>query len=197
MSWNRTPAEFYAARSTRRGRRLASTAPARLTAPVVDSPRYSQPQTYQPNESLFERREYQQELPFPDTEELEEFDSHYSRRTSSDAPAQSSALERPADVYTPPTTEIRHHNWSPSSTLASPSIVAMLQEQQGIMQKILTEQQGMRKLVEQNEKRVKILEDSLKKLSDQSGSSACSSGGKKPRTVTKDLTVSVLSVYRV
>ena len=65
------------------------------------------------------------------------------------------------------------------------------------MQKILTEQQDMRKLVEQNEKRVKVLEDSLKKLSEQSGSSACSSGGKKPRTVTKDLTVSVLSVYFV
>ena len=197
MSGNRTPAGFYAARSTRRGRRLASTAPARLTAPVVDSPRYSQPQTYQPNESLFERREYQQELPFSDTEELEEFDSHYSRRTSLDTPAQSSALERLADVYTPPTTEICHHNWSPSSTLASSSIVAMLQEQQGIVQKILTEQQGMRKLVEQNEKRVKILEDSLKKLSDQSSSSACSSGGEKPRTVTKNLTVSVLSVYCV
>ena len=53
----------------------------------------------------------------------------------------------------------------------------------------------MRKLVEQNVKKVKILEDSLKKLSDQSGSSACSSGGKKPHTVTKDLTVSVLSMY--
>ena len=158
MSGNGTPAGFYAAKGTRRGRRLASTDPARLTAPVVDSPRYSQPQTYQPNESLFERREYQQELPFSDTEELEEFDSYYSRRTSSDTPVRSSAVERPADVYTPPATQIHHHNWSPSSTLASPSIVAILQKQQGIMQKILTEQQDMRKLVEQNEKRVTVLE---------------------------------------
>ena len=55
----------------------------------------------------------------------------------------------------------------------------------------------MRNLVEQNEKKVKVVEDSLKKLSEQSGSSACSSRGKKPRTVTKDLTVSVLSVYFV
>ena len=68
----------------------------------------------------------------------------------------------------------------------------MLQEQQGTLQRILKEQQNMNVLVKENEKKVKALEMSLKKLSENSDSTTSSSGEKMTCTVTRDLTVSIL-----
>lgn len=197
MSGNRTPAGFYGATGARKGRRLVTTIPAKLTASeAVQSPRYSRPQTYQPNETLFERRDYQLDLNlYSDAEDQDDLDRDCGRQTLSDASSPlPTVMDDPADMYTP-RSHAQRLNSSSSSPLAPPSIVAMLQEQQGMMKKLLTEQQEMRKLMEQNRNRVKALEESFTKLSEQADSSTGSSGEKRPRTVTRDLTVSIISQF--
>ena len=88
---------------------------------------------------LFERRDYQLDVNASDAEDQDDFDRGCERRAFS----MSSLMDDPADMYTP-----RGQTQHLSSPLAPPSIVAMLQEQQGMMKRLLTEQE-MRKLVEQ------------------------------------------------
>ena len=52
-----------------------------------------------------------------------------------------------AELHTP------RQDYSPASSSFSPGIVAMLQEQQGTLQRILKEQQNLSVLVKENEKR--------------------------------------------
>lgn len=69
------------------------------------------------------------------------------------------------------------------------SIIAMLQEQQGLLNKVLHEQQDIHLQLEQNDRRMKVLED---KLNEHTDSSTSSGERTKVRTVTKDLTVRVI-----
>ena len=178
---NRTPTRFYGAtsRPACRGRRLA----AQMTGSLREQDR-----TYQPNEGLFEREDYALDMYLSDPDEPGDVGDSFSSRNSldSDSAIRSSVPRQrhSAEAHTP------RQGYSPSCSSFSPGIVAMLQEQQGTLQRILKEQQNLSVLVTENEKKVKALEESLKKLNEKSNSSTSSSGEKKTRTVTRDLTVS-------
>ena len=75
-----------------------------------------------------------------------------------------------------------------------PGIVAMLQEQQGLLHQIFNEQQKLRAIVEENRKRIEEVEQGLKSVTDEWSNSTASAVSSSPawerkRTVTRDLTV--------
>jgi len=83
---------------------------------------------------------------------------------------------------------------SPSQpTVPATNVVGMLQEQQGLLQKLLREQQEITKAVKKNDKRIALIEVTLEKYNESSNS--CSSSGEKKRSVTKDLTDKVAAIH--
>ena len=143
MSTCRTPTGFYGSpvnRPTRmrRGRQLAP-----ITASLcVEQDREAR--TYQPDEGLFDREEYEQDMFFSDPDE-----SVSGRRNSQSCLPSTSA----------------------SGSLTNSGIVAMLQAQQGTLQKVLTEQQNLTVIVKENEGKVKALEVSIQQITEKSDSS--------------------------
>ena len=143
MSTCRTPTGFYGSpvnRPTRmrRGRQLA---------PITASLCVEQDQearTYQPDEGLFDREEYEQDMFFSDPDE-----SVSGRRNLQSCLPSTSA----------------------SGSLTNSGIVAMLQAQQGTLQKVLTEQQNLTVIVKENEGKVKALEVSIQQITEKSDSS--------------------------
>ena len=74
----------------------------------------------------------------------------------------------------------------------------MLQEQQALLHKLVGEQQEIRRAVKENDKRVALLELSVKVCSSLSHSSspASSSGeNSKKRSITRDLSVSLATNF--
>ena len=98
--------------------------------------------TYQPNESLYDRHQYQ--VRFSD-EELESFEADCDGYELSNG-ALSQLTPHTASSQPPPHTT---------------SIIAMLQEQQDLLNKVLHEQQDIHLQLEENDKRVKALEDKI------------------------------------
>ena len=112
--------------------------------------------TYQPNEGLFEREDYAQDLNLSDPDEPggdvnDSFSTRNSLYSYSSCPRQQHSPEE----HTP------RQEYAPLRSSISPGIVAMLQEQQGTLQRILKEQQNLCVLVKDNERKVKALEESL------------------------------------
>ena len=139
--------------------------------------------SYQPNESLTQRRDLQ--VQFSDDELETQFDSFTSSMSGVTSTPENDHRNRSrtAERHT-----ARSLPLSSSQPTVPSEVVGMLQEQQGLLQKILHEQQEMNKAVKKNDTRIRVIEETLKKYSDSSTS--CSSSGEKKRYVTKDLTVS-------
>ena len=75
-----------------------------------------------------------------------------------------------------------------------PGVVAMLQEQQGLLHQIFNEQQKLREIVEENRKKIEEVEKGLKSATDEWSNSTASAVSSSPawerkRTITRDLTV--------
>ena len=82
-----------------------------------------------------------------------------------------------------------------SASQPSPTLIGMLQEQQGLLQKLLHEQQEVIKAVNKNDKRIALIQATLEKYN--KSSNFCSSSREKRRTVTKDLTAGLAACVRV
>ena len=116
--------------------------------------------SYQPNEHLFERRDYQVEL-----SGSEDGDLHLPERFSV-------VSERPDNSSIPPVTTSTHQDMPPE-------FIAMMQDQQCLLQKLLGDQEDMAKTLKLYDKRVNVLEENVKKLNEVPSSSSSSPGGKK------------------
>ena len=163
MSQSYTPTSFYAARPQRPPRRLISSAPRPRTSGTRS--------TYQPNERLFERHDYQ--VHFGDNEE--ELDDH-GVRNSQDHLFDDLEQQEPLNGH--PVNE-----WL--------SLLGMLQDQQENLRKMLSKQDELTKLLDENNKRVKVFEENMKKINETTSNSSSPSERKK-RVITKDLTVRVI-----
>ena len=145
----------------------------------------SQCSSYQPNESLTQRGDLQ--VQFSDDDIETPFDSLTGNGSGATSTPQSDCRNRyhsPArhtPRSLPPSTS------QPTLSSTNSNIVGMLQEQQGLLQKLLHEQAQLTKAVKKNDKRIALMEVTLEKCEDSSSSS---SSGEKRRFVTKDLTVS-------
>ena len=145
--------------------------------------------TYQPNEGHFEREDYAQDLNLSDPDEPGEVIDSFSSRNSLDSYSSCPRQRHSAEEHTP------RQVYAPLHSSISPGIVAMLQEQQGTLQRILKQQQNLCVLVKHNERKVKVLGKSFKRLNEENNSLTSSSAEKNTLTVTRDLTVSVNLLY--
>ena len=139
--------------------------------------------SYQPNESLTQRDNLQ--VQFSDDDLESPFDSFTSNRPAATSTPETDCRHRyhTAAGHTPRSLPLS----TTQPTIPSANIIGMLQEQQGLLQKLLREQQQLTKAVKKNDKRITLMEVTLEKSRD---SSTSSSSGEKRRSVTKDLTVS-------
>uniref|UniRef100_A0A1X7T7K9 Uncharacterized protein n=1 Tax=Amphimedon queenslandica TaxID=400682 RepID=A0A1X7T7K9_AMPQE len=93
------------------------------------------------------------------------------------------------------TTQSAHISWRTRPNLLHsppPTKVVMLQEQQGLLQKFLSEQEEMNKSVKRNNERISVLEAHI---NNSESSSSNSSSGEKRRLITKDLTDKVNKIH--
>ena len=140
-------------------------------------PRLSGPDIYRPNESLTDRRDLNVSMSVSDLEEDFELEPNFAGPSTS-TPEHSS---RRMPLQTTPRSRM-----NPESA-RSGQVLSMLQEQQCILKKLLSDQEEITKLVKNNDKRIASIEADVKKYAaDSSSSSSC----EKKRLVTKDLTVS-------
>ena len=153
MSESRTPRHFYGGRRDVPRRCLNSS-----RSPPSSFFRPSDPLPYRPNESLLENpSRLQEDVPgMEDDEVLDENEAQFYPSPLSSAPISRSPLTSSAvhNVRQPP--------------LNQSGVMAMLQQQQALLQKVLQQQEEMK--VQQS-----VLSQKLAKLEDEIHSSSCSS----------------------
>ena len=156
--------------------------------------------SYRPNESLTHRHDLQVSMTDLDANE-HDLDSSFlanlagtgELRSSTSTPVSGHRKGRSAIRFSPPSSTQQL-----STTIDSPTVLSMLQEQQALLQNLVGEQEEIRRAIKENDKRVALLELTVKSCSSLSHSSPpASSSGENPkkRSITRDLSVSLATNF--
>lgn len=195
---NNTPTNFYRRHGARAIMDRSRGSPDVRAPEDLSRTSFRGQQSYQPRDDLYSLPESRMASYSDDDDEDYSMDNLRVFKESS-APRRTQLIVSPAGtsqlvsgqvtMCTAPT-----RSRSTVTPQRQPGIVAMLQQQQGLLHEIFTQQKELRELMEENRRRIDELEKNLKSATDEWANSAASAVSSSPawerkRTITRDLTV--------